>query len=143
MFWIFGHEACGVLAPWPGIDPTPPALEGKMLTLEHQGSPVPTHSSGSGSAISFSMEHNYFPLPSLGTHRIVAVPNIQYCVDSLSTRVDSERLEAKLMSTNPSIWVLEGSLKHLIWNNNNNNNNNTWFDWLNEAPLMVGLYFHP
>ena len=26
-FWIFGHEACGILAPRPGIEPAPPALE--------------------------------------------------------------------------------------------------------------------
>ena len=39
MFWFFGHGACGILGPWPGIKPTPPALEGKVLTLDHQGSP--------------------------------------------------------------------------------------------------------
>ena len=27
-----GHEACGILAPQPGIEPTPPALEGEVLT---------------------------------------------------------------------------------------------------------------
>ena len=32
MFWFFGCEACGILAPWPGIEPTPSALEGKVLT---------------------------------------------------------------------------------------------------------------
>ena len=32
MFWFFGHEACGILALWPGIEPTTPALEGKVLT---------------------------------------------------------------------------------------------------------------
>ena len=32
MFWFFGHEACGILAPRPGIEPTPPALEGEVLT---------------------------------------------------------------------------------------------------------------
>ena len=30
--WFFGHKACGILAPRPGIEPTPPALEGKFLT---------------------------------------------------------------------------------------------------------------
>ena len=30
MFWFFGCEACGILAPWPGIEPTPPALEGEV-----------------------------------------------------------------------------------------------------------------
>ena len=32
MFWFFSQEACGILAPLPGIKPTPPALEGKVLT---------------------------------------------------------------------------------------------------------------
>ena len=32
MFWFFGCEACGILAPQPGIEPAPPALEGKVLT---------------------------------------------------------------------------------------------------------------
>ena len=28
MFWFFGCDACGILAPRPGIEPAPPALEG-------------------------------------------------------------------------------------------------------------------
>ena len=32
MFWFFGLKACGMLIPWPGIKPTPPGLEGKVLT---------------------------------------------------------------------------------------------------------------
>ena len=32
MFWFFGCEARGILAPWPGIKPTPAALEGEVLT---------------------------------------------------------------------------------------------------------------
>ena len=28
----FGHKACSILAFQPGIEPTPPALEGKVLT---------------------------------------------------------------------------------------------------------------
>ena len=31
MFWFFGHKACGILAPRPGIESTPPALEGEVL----------------------------------------------------------------------------------------------------------------
>ena len=30
MFWVFGFEACGILVPWPGIGPTPPALKGSL-----------------------------------------------------------------------------------------------------------------
>ena len=29
---VFGHEACGILVPSPGIEPAPPALEGEALT---------------------------------------------------------------------------------------------------------------
>ena len=41
MFWFFGYEACGTLAPWPGIEPAPSALEGKVLTTGPPGkSPI-------------------------------------------------------------------------------------------------------
>ena len=30
-FWFSGHEACGTLAPWPGIEPVPPALGARCL----------------------------------------------------------------------------------------------------------------
>ena len=36
---FFGHEAYWILAPWPGINPSPSALEGESLLLDHQGSP--------------------------------------------------------------------------------------------------------
>ena len=32
MFDFFAHVACGILAPQPGIELTPPALEGRVLT---------------------------------------------------------------------------------------------------------------
>ena len=32
MFWLFGCKSRGILAPWPGIEPTPSALEGEVLT---------------------------------------------------------------------------------------------------------------
>ena len=32
MFWFFGHEACGIWAPRPGIKPRPLQLEGEVLT---------------------------------------------------------------------------------------------------------------
>ena len=37
MFWFFGHEACAILAPRPGIEPAPPALEGEVLTTGPPG----------------------------------------------------------------------------------------------------------
>ena len=39
MFWFFGQEACGILVPQPGIEPTPPALEGEVLITDCQKSP--------------------------------------------------------------------------------------------------------
>ena len=34
LFYVlgFGHKACGILDPWPGIEPAPLAFEGKVLT---------------------------------------------------------------------------------------------------------------
>ena len=32
MFWFFGHEACGILASKPGMEPALRAMEGKVLT---------------------------------------------------------------------------------------------------------------
>ena len=29
---VFGVKAGGILAPWPGVEPAPPALEGEVLT---------------------------------------------------------------------------------------------------------------
>ena len=37
MFWFFGCEARGILAPQPGIKPAPPALDGKVLTTGPPG----------------------------------------------------------------------------------------------------------
>ena len=37
MFWLFGGEACGILAPQSGIKPVPPALEGDDLTTGPPG----------------------------------------------------------------------------------------------------------
>ena len=37
LFWFSCSEACGILAPQPGIKPTPPALEGKVLTTGPPG----------------------------------------------------------------------------------------------------------
>ena len=37
MFWFFGCEAYGILAPRPGIEPSPPVLEGEVLTTGPPG----------------------------------------------------------------------------------------------------------
>ena len=41
MVWVFGQEARGISAPQPGIDPTPPALEGAVLTTGPPGKSHP------------------------------------------------------------------------------------------------------
>ena len=30
MFWLFGPEACGLLMPRPGMEPTRPVVEGEV-----------------------------------------------------------------------------------------------------------------
>ena len=37
VFFFFGHEASGVLVPWPGIEPPPSALEGEALAIALPG----------------------------------------------------------------------------------------------------------
>ena len=37
MFWLYGHETHGILAPQPGIEPALPALEGEVITSGHPG----------------------------------------------------------------------------------------------------------
>ena len=37
LLWFFGPKACGVLAPWPGIEPAHPKLEGEILTTGPPG----------------------------------------------------------------------------------------------------------
>ena len=41
MFWFFGSKACGSLATLPGIDPSPPVLEGEVLTAGLPGKSSP------------------------------------------------------------------------------------------------------
>ena len=40
---VFGHEACGIFTPQPGIKPKPPALEGEVLTTGSSGKPSQYH----------------------------------------------------------------------------------------------------
>ena len=41
--YIFDQEACGILASQPGMEPTPPALEGKLLTTGLPGKSLSWH----------------------------------------------------------------------------------------------------
>ena len=46
MFWFFGHKACGILAPQPGMEPATLGLEGEVLTTGLPGKSLlfPSHS---------------------------------------------------------------------------------------------------
>ena len=57
MFWFLGYEACGISAPRARIKPTPPALEGEVLTTGPPGkSPVfPLKSQAVGDCMSPSV----------------------------------------------------------------------------------------
>ena len=37
VFLFFGHKACGTLVPQPGMEPTPSALEVRVLTTRPPG----------------------------------------------------------------------------------------------------------
>ena len=39
MFRFFGHEACEILVPQPGIEPPPPVWEGEVSTTGQPGKP--------------------------------------------------------------------------------------------------------
>ena len=39
LFRFFEHKPCGILAPWPGSEPIPSALEGEVLTTGPPGRP--------------------------------------------------------------------------------------------------------
>ena len=54
-FWFWGHEACGILAPRPGIKPPPPALEGQVLTTGPSG----------------KSPDQYFHFPTLGKPQLI------------------------------------------------------------------------
>ena len=66
MFWFFGPEACGILAPRTGIEPTPPALEGKVLATGPPGKSQGQLIFDKG-AISFNGERIVFSTNSAGT----------------------------------------------------------------------------
>ena len=56
---VFGHEACGVLAPQPGIEHTPPALEVQVLTTRLLGRSPVVFLKGNISRFSIQGERKY------------------------------------------------------------------------------------
>ena len=51
MFWFFGCKECGILAPQPGIEPTPSALESQVLTTGPPGKSLFLHHFGPTSTL--------------------------------------------------------------------------------------------
>ena len=62
-FGFCGHEACGILASRPGMEPSPPALEGEVLTTGPPGKSVALHSCSPLTSSAFCT-HTQLPLPS-------------------------------------------------------------------------------
>ena len=58
MFWFFGHEACGILAPRPGIEPVPPAFEGEVLTTGLPGKSLATFNICSSDRLKLCVRRN-------------------------------------------------------------------------------------
>ena len=56
MFWFFGHKACGILGPPPGIEPTPSALGGKVLAPGPPGKPLSFYLTDSWRALAVSRD---------------------------------------------------------------------------------------
>ena len=77
MFWIFGHKACWILAPWPGIKLVPHALEWEVLTTGPPGkSPESLYISWILSSLpsSLSMDSSFTHVRSF-----YCVPYASYC----------------------------------------------------------------
>ena len=65
MFWFFGYETLGILACQPGMEPAPPALEGKVLTTG-PGNPLGLH---------FLPDNWHGPIHILEFHRFTTPPS--------------------------------------------------------------------
>ena len=51
MSWHFGHEACGILAPPPGIEPATPAWEDGVLTNHQTARGAPTRANADAQGV--------------------------------------------------------------------------------------------
>ena len=54
MSWFLGHRAYGILAPRPGIEPAPSALEGEVLTTGPAGEVPQLHFQNLNSSVARS-----------------------------------------------------------------------------------------
>ena len=74
MFWFFGHEACGILAPPPEIEPILPELEGRVLTIGPPGKSHRAFFEGAATRSS-KQEERHSPLHH-GCHCVTDLPNL-------------------------------------------------------------------
>ena len=74
MFWFFGHEACGILAPPPEIEPILPELEGQVLTIGPPGKSHRAFFEGAATRSS-NQEERHSPLHH-GCHCVTDLPNL-------------------------------------------------------------------
>ena len=97
MFWFFGREACGILAPRPGIEPAPPALEGEVSTTGPPGK---------------SLDVNTLDVPSLAARgdyfylQPILVPQWQVVLKARFSLIFPRDTEIRLRpSSRPASWV--------------------------------------
>ena len=100
-FFFFGHKACGILAPWSGIEPTPPTLEGEILTT------VPP-----GKSYKFSFRSQFPP-------HLLALLNLTFFMNKLYFRTSSADIKPfcksfSLLGKNNKKKVLSFHLKGFI-----------------------------
>ena len=74
MFWFFGYEACGILAPPPEIEPILPELEGRVLTIGPPGKSHRAFFEGAATRSS-KQEERHSPLHH-GCHCVTDLPNL-------------------------------------------------------------------
>ena len=72
MFWLFGHEARGILAPQPATEPAPPALEGKVLIT---GPP--------GKSLNFLNSYNIVHILNSFWSQILLLVSVENCAHSI------------------------------------------------------------
>lgn len=100
MFWLFGPEACGILAPRQRTEHTLPALEGEALMTGPRGSPHVVISDGS-----LCLTHLYLPAAGEWLHRPPLTTTLSLC---LGIKPSTYYNPASLA---PWAWLLEPGLQ--------------------------------
>ena len=128
MFWIFGCKACGVLVPWPGIEPVSPALQGGFLTT---GPPGKSLCAGScNSDVTTNVSHPQAMdstgasprrTAKLGTRRWRAEPSwVMLCTLWILYHVHIQRLLiwSRSISFGRPLWKVTFPIYFLLWCSN-------------------------